>query len=200
MLDTIIDLSHNNTLVPNSFHQFQAAGLQAIIHKATQGVAMVDICFADRKARAAQVGILFGAYHFAAAGDPVAQADHFIATTQGVLCRVLDWENDAMDYAGAVAFVNRVHHVSGRYPLLYSGAAFLAAKLHEQGITTPDTTTLAQCPLWIAQYGPHAAVPHAWGRYTLWQYTCTGKVSGVVGYVDRSYFVGDSKALAALFE
>ena len=69
-----------------------------------------------------------------------------------------------------------------------------------QGVTTPDTTTLSKCPLWIAEYGTHAAVPQAWGQYTLWQYTCTGKVSGVLGDVDRSYFAGDSNVLKALFE
>ena len=199
MLNTVIDLSHNNTITPNAFHQFRVAGMNAILHKATQGTAMVDMRFAERMARAAAVGLLFGAYHFADKGDPVAQADHFIATTQGTLCRALDWETNDMDYHGAVAFINRIHDVSGRYPLLYSGAAFLAEQCRAQGITTPDTTTLSKCPLWIAEYGSHAVVPQAWEAYTLWQYTQTGTVAGVIGYVDRSYFNGDVAALTVQF-
>jgi lysozyme len=201
MLDTVLDLSHNNTLTPNSFHQFKTAGIQAVIHKATQGTGMVDICFADRKARAAAVGILFGAYHFADRGDPVAQADHFISVTQGCHLRVLDWETTDMTYSGAVAFVNRIKQVCGHYPLLYSGQAFLAVQILTQGITTPDTTTLSKCGLWLARYSTKAPdVPKAWpAGFTLWQHTSTSTIPGVVGNVDRSYFNGDSAALKALF-
>ena len=103
-----------------------------------------------------------------------------------------------MTYVGAVAFVNRIHAVSGRYPILYSGASFLAAQLHTHGVTTPDTTTLSKCPLWIAEYGAKAIIPLAWPHYTLWQYTSTGHCSGVVGNVDRNYFNGDASALKAL--
>ena len=35
--------------------------------------------------------------------------------------------------------------------------------------------------IWLAQY---ASVPTYTGRYNMWQYKCTGKVSGITGDVD----------------
>jgi lysozyme len=202
MLNTVIDLSHNNTIDPaNGFHAIAGAGIQAIIHKATQGTGMVDSTYAARKVRALAMNIFWGAYHFADKGDPVAQADHFIAITQGIPMRVLDWETNDMTYSGAVAFVNRVHAVSGRFPLLYSGSSFLTDQLHAQGVTTPDTTTLSKCPLWLARYSKNPpVVPAAWPHgFTLWQYSSTEKVPGISGNVDRDYFNGDHAAMKTLF-
>ena len=195
----VIDLSHNNTLTDDAFHQFQSVGIQAVLHKATQGLTMDDPAFADRKARAAEIGMPFGAYHFATGDDPIAQAEHFLAVTQGTLCRVLDWEQLGMTYTGAVAFVNAIYRASGRYPMLYSGSAFLQEQLTAQGVTTSDTTTLSRCPLWIARYGVAPNIPMAWAAWTLWQYSQTGTVPGVLGNCDQDYFNGNQSALNLLF-
>ncbi len=44
-----------------------------------------------------------------------------------------------------------------------------------------DTASLSAYKIWLAQY---AATPTYTGRYDLWQYTSTGKVSGIKGDVD----------------
>ena len=44
-----------------------------------------------------------------------------------------------------------------------------------------NTSELSAYKIWLAQY---AAEPTYTGRYDLWQYTSTGKVSGISGNVD----------------
>ena len=44
-----------------------------------------------------------------------------------------------------------------------------------------DTGELGAYKVWLAQY---VAEPTYTGRYDMWQYTCTGKISGISGDVD----------------
>ena len=44
-----------------------------------------------------------------------------------------------------------------------------------------DAGSLSSYKIWLAQY---AASPTYTGRYDLWQYKTTGKVSGISGNVD----------------
>src|SRR5262245_1450669 len=53
----------------------------AIVHKATEG-ASVDPAYSGRKAEAVARGYEWGSYHLGRPGDPVAQADFYLATTQ----------------------------------------------------------------------------------------------------------------------
>ena len=57
----------------------------------------------------------------------------------------------------------------------------------------PDSV-LAQCPLWLAQYGPSAVLPPGWSAWSLWQYTDGAQpgsqpVNGI-GHCDRDRFNG----------
>src|SRR4051812_44856318 len=82
MTDPVVDLSHNNS-IPAPLQAFQkaaASGIDAILHKATQGTGFVDPTFAARRIAAAGAGLDFGAYHFCDGSDPFAQAEHFLAS------------------------------------------------------------------------------------------------------------------------
>ena len=46
-----------------------------------------------------------------------------------------------------------------------------------------DPGQLSSHKIWLAQY---AATPTYGGRYDMWQYKCTGKVSGISGNVDMN--------------
>jgi lysozyme len=71
-----------------------------------------------------------------------------------------------MTLAQAEEFVSRIHEVTGRWPVLYSGRSFL----DEHNI--PSTSVLGHCPLWLAQYGEEPLhVPSPWAAWSLWQYT-----------------------------
>ncbi len=169
--NVIIDLSHNNANV--DLAQAKAGGVQGIIHKATQGTGFSDPTYSARRDASKQAGLLWGAYHFATAADPSAQAKFFLRAAQfspGDLL-VLDFElnqaspNNTMTLDQARVFVSTVQDATGITPGLYGGAY-----LKQQLANTIDET-LQGCWLWWAQYGPAPIIPPAWPSWTLWQYT-----------------------------
>ena len=73
---------------------------------------------------------------------------------------------------------------AGRICGLYSSTDFITTKL--------QASRLRQYPLWIAEYGSKLHYP---GTVWAWQYTSTGRVSGICGHVDcnHGYFAQQTK-------
>lgn len=211
MINSVIDISHHNGEV--DLAKAMVDGIAGVIHKATQGVGFKDSAYAANRQKAKAAGLLWGAYHFGDASDPVAQADHFldVVNPDGQTLVVLDFEpntlkvagpaGQTMALAGAKAFVNRINEKLGRFPGLYGSPSFLNQALQNK----PDPV-LANCWLWVAQYTPTPApkVPANWSTWTMWQYTdgTAGSdphaVKGV-GTCDRDRFNGDLAALQQLW-
>lgn len=204
MVNTVIDLSHHNTLTSNAFHDLVGAGITGVIHKATQGGTFVDGKYADREKRARSVGILWGAYHFLVAGVTVEkQLALFLRTVdESTTLLALDFEkNGATGLTPSVAqaheFVQGIVEETGRFPLLYGGNSI------KEALGNMVDSLLGRCPLWWAQYGPSANIQESWSKYTLWQYTGDGigpaphTVAGVVGNLDRNKFNGTDAELKA---
>jgi lysozyme len=146
-------------------------GVSAILMKATQGLAYVDLTFAPRYVLAGANGLLRGSYHFATGDDPVKQVQHWfsIAMPGNSDALELDWEDNPQGstatYDQVCRMVAEVQRLTGRYPLLY-GSNFLREKIPAIG-----DSILFQCPLSLASYNRTPKLPRGWGKYTLWQYT-----------------------------
>jgi len=200
--NVVIDLSHNNPAV--DLARAKADGIQAVIHKATQGTGFCDPVYSVRRAAARSAGLLWGAYHFATGADPVAQANFFlsVASIEPGDLLVLDFEmNEAtpantMTLDQARSFISTVQDAAGITPGLYGGAY-----LKEQ-IGQATDATLQSCWLWWAQYGPVPGIPPAWPAWTLWQYTDGHHgippfaVDGI-GPCDRDQYQGTPEQLQA---
>ena len=119
ILNVVVDLSHHNRVA--DFNAVTADGIVGIIHKATQGFRFTDPKYQDRRSRALEVGLLWGAYHFGVGGDGVAQAERFLSVVtpgpQDLL--VLDFEDNptgsSMTLDDAEEFVDHIHSVTGRW-------------------------------------------------------------------------------------
>jgi GH25 family lysozyme M1 (1,4-beta-N-acetylmuramidase) len=184
----LVDLAHWQS--PVDFAALKAAGIVGVICKATQGGGYVDPTFADKAAAARKAGVLFGAYHFAdpdsAAGDPEAEADHFLAVARAVpwdLRPALDLERSALPASvtddWALAWLERVEFHTGIAPLVYTGPSWAAAHVE-------PNPALAQFPLWVAHWTTHPTpdLPRPWTSWVLWQYGGS-TVPGIAGNVDR---------------
>jgi lysozyme len=93
----VLDLSHYNSI--SSWKKILGAGIVGIIHKATEGLSYRDPRYLARRQAALNIGLVWGAYHFANASDPIAQMDNFVSVT-GVdddTLYALDWEDDPSD-------------------------------------------------------------------------------------------------------
>lgn len=202
-INAVVDISHHNGTV--NLQLAKADGIIGVIHKATQGTTIVDSMYQINKTQALDNGLLWGAYHFGTGDDGVAQAQHFlnvVGTFDNTLL-VLDFEQNpsgtSMSLAEARAFVTEVNQVTGRFPGFYSGSYI------KQLLGSAKDPVLAQCWLWLPEYGPTAVVPANWPTWTMWQYTDGNvgpqphSVNGI-GKCDRDKFNGTEDQLRILWQ
>ncbi len=201
--NVIIDLSHHNG--QPDLQKAKAAGIVGVIQKATQGTSFTDPTFAVNRQRAADAGLLFGAYHFGVGADGVEQADFFLSVVNPGAndLLVLDFEANpqgpSMTLEEARAFVTHVQTVTNRWPGLYSGHYL------KELLGAGSDPVLVNCWLWISQYGPTAIIPPAWKAWTMWQYTdgAVGPqphtVDGI-GACDRDTYNGTAEELTAFWQ
>jgi lysozyme len=215
---TVHDLAHFNTI---DFRKFQAAGGQGIIHKASQGVGMVDDQYAGRRALAAAAGLLWGAYHFNGGGVATAEAAHFLSLAKpdaNTLC-ALDYEGSPspMSAQGAWDFMRTVEDATGRLCWIYGGDQIMARITPLAEANSAAADFFAARPLWLCQYKTglgnvdlaglksHIHVPAPWTNWTLLQYT-DGNVGplphtmpGCDTQADLNVFAGTPEELAAIW-
>lgn len=194
--NSVVNLSHYDLMRPD-FVGMKNEGIVGVIHEATYPRHARDSKYRDRQVAALQAGLLWGAYHFGDATDPIRQADHFLSAVAasvpaplatgdpgkrrpGVLL-VLDFEKNrhypggTMTVPEAVAFVERIRERTGKYPGLYCSEYRLRQMLYGSAATAAQRRALANCWLWIANYHfrPRNIAP--WDQWHLWQYTGDGK-------------------------
>ncbi len=208
MTDTIIDLSHfnNDGRVPD-FKALKDAGIQAVIHKASQGAVFVDPSFRLRAQQAKGAGLLLGAYHFGTGELAATQAHLFLTAVAPLMpdcLLVLDLERNiggsgvSMSIEAAQAFVACCYAITKRYPVLYAGdylREILGTVIAQGTPPVPALGVLANCPLWLADYRTTNVVIRGWSTWTMWQYTNSAALPGITGLVDRTQFNGTADEL-----
>jgi lysozyme len=190
----VLDLSHHNTV--ESLKPAAAAGVIGVVHKATQGVGMVDEKYPARRFLAREAGLLWGAYHYLTATSVDLQVSHFLFTvkegdTYPLL--VLDFEERGVSLTVAASFVRLVQQETGAFPVLYAGDYL--KDLLANGTIPP--LALISCPLWLAQYSSAPIRPPGWPALWLWQYSDEGVIPGIYGHYDVS--TGDPEKVRALW-
>lgn len=132
-------------------------------------------------------GKAVGCYHFAGGGNAAAEADFFVKACSPLEQNdvlALDWEVQHADPVGwCNTFVNRVHELTGVWPLIYINLATLRA--HNWDVV------LANCGLWLAAWNndPDGAALTT-KTYVMHQYTSDGSVPGIAGRVDMDAWYG----------
>ncbi|MDI1256621.1 MAG: glycoside hydrolase family 25 protein [Flavobacterium sp.] len=191
---TGIDVSHYQGNIDWVKVDANAKPISFVYIKATEGSNIVDPMAAVNGEGAAGAGIRTGYYHFAnpqgAAGDAAAEAKHFISVLQTIAPPTLkypyalDIETNS-DNLSPAAYLQWVYDFIAAFkaysniPLvIYSDSSFLSANL-----ATPNN--LGNNPLWIARYSSQQpVVPAPWTKWSAWQYSDSGVVSGISGSVD----------------
>jgi GH25 family lysozyme M1 (1,4-beta-N-acetylmuramidase) len=190
-----IDVSNHQRAV--NFAAVEAAGDALVFIKATEGVGYVDPQFRTYRTQVRAVGLTRGFYHFARAGDPIAEADAFCAAVSpldvGDLV-ALDWETAAPNPpAWCRTWLQRVKQTLGVTPGIYLNQSTRDA--YDWSALVADNDWL-----WIADYDNNPTVlagPGKWPVVAIKQWTSAGSVPGISGAVDRDTFEGDATTLAA---
>src|SRR2546430_12591538 len=74
--NSVVNMSHYDLMRPD-FGGMAREGVAGVIHEATFRLER-DARYSERQRAALEAGLLWGAYHFADATNPVGQADHFL--------------------------------------------------------------------------------------------------------------------------
>ena len=190
--NSVVNMSHYDLMRPD-FVAMKQEGIVGVIHEATYPRYERDAYYRTRHAAAARAGLLWGAYHFADATNPIRQADHFLNVVAsslphtapeqrppGVLL-VLDFEKNGhypggtMNVAQAAAFVERIRERTGNYPGVYMSEYRIRQMLGAASVRAADRRSLTNCWLWIANYHFEPRNTAPWSRWQMWQYTGDGK-------------------------
>ncbi|PHE99646.1 GH25 family lysozyme [Bacillus pseudomycoides] len=179
-----IDVSHWEGTI--DWNAVKTSGIPAAYAKATEGVGYTDPIFVQNVQAARSAGVLIGAYHFAHPdqNDAISEAKYFVnilQENQTDLIPVLDFESptnsNTSNITGAFLskwardFINYVKQATGKNVMLYTGVWYIT----EFGISG-----LSDVPLWVARYSNTPPVDcGGWTKWTAWQYTDSGYISGV---------------------
>ena len=187
--NSVVNLSHYD-LMRVDFEAMKREGVLGVIHEATYPRLDRDSYYGSRQTAATRAGLLWGAYHFGDATDPIRQAEHFLTVVgsnwrgpsvqpSGVLL-VLDFEKNGHYPGGtmrvdqAAKFVERIRQRTGKYPGVYGSEYRLRSVLNASGVSAEDKRTLGNCWLWIANYHHQPTASSPWNNWRLWQYTGDG--------------------------
>jgi lysozyme len=188
-----IDISHWQDFP--DFEKVKAAGVIAMIHKATEGTGYTDPNRAKNIARAMDAGIACCTYHWLKPGDAADQMRYYLDVVDPVPGErmVIDYEEDGCtldDLHEAVEML--LADPRGLQVTVYSG------HLLKEQLSGRDELLADNTDLWLAQYTtgtptwPDATYP-AWA---LWQYSESGSVDGIPGTaVDLDRFNGTNDEL-----
>jgi len=147
----------------------------AIIHRATIGD-RVDKKYAERKVEAKKRGYKWGAYHYGKPGDPIKQADFFLATVKPEPDDLIALDLESTDgtkhmsFEEARVFIKRIKEKTGRYPVVYANNLVTKAIADQYG----EDDVFAKTNLWYARFKKSVTDFPAgtWKSYTLWQFSC----------------------------
>jgi GH25 family lysozyme M1 (1,4-beta-N-acetylmuramidase) len=183
-----------------------AQGYQWAVMKAVEGTTYIDPSFAQDWAAAGNAGLIRGAYDFAAPtnhpADAVVEARHLVAVSGPLRARntlppVLDLEvsnglTPAQLVAWTRAWIDTAQALTGRRPIIYTGLSFWQTAMG-------NSKAFTGYPLWLAAYrSTPPPAPGGWPNFTMWQYSSTGRVTGIPASVDLDRFAGSPAALALL--
>jgi lysozyme len=224
--NSVVNLSHYD-LMRVDFEQMKREGVVGVIHESSYPKFVRDSYYGSRQTAATRAGLLWGAYHFGDATDPLKQAEFFLNTVasnwrgpsvqpNGVLL-VLDFEKNGHYPGGtmrvdqAARFVERIKQRTGKYPGVYGSEYRLRSILNASGVSREDKAILGNCWLWIANYHHAPVASSPWSNWRLWQYTGDGVCDlrprstypiriANIPRAERNIFRGSDEALAAWWQ
>lgn len=186
-----IDVSHYQGRI-NWDAVAQEPNVHYVYIKATEGVKTVDDRYDFNFRECKRVGLKVGSYLFFRPHlSPKAQFELFcsvVDTKSQDLLPLIDAE--AIKGVSNPVFQSRLLELCalfekeyGSKPLIYTGRNFYNKHIH-------GNPRLLEYKYFIASYSLDEPELHDNEDYLLWQYTATGRVSGIRGDVDMSRFVG----------
>jgi lysozyme len=190
-----IDISHHQDFP--DFTKVKAAGVIAMIHKATEGSSYIDPNRDKNCSNAIKAGIAVATYHWLSPGSsPTSQMKFYLDNLQPVQGErvVIDYEEDGCTLDDLHEAVNALlNDPRDLRVTVYSGHL-----LKEQLNGNYDKLLAENTDLWLAQYtsGSPSWSEGTYPAWALWQYSESGTINGISGsLVDLNRFNGSDDQL-----
>lgn len=175
--------------ISNYLHQ-----IDFCICKATEGLYYVDPYCDVFVQTLRSAGKPWGFYHFAAEGDPHAEAEYFYRNCLAYFGKgvpVLDWEADqSVDWVNR--FTARIYELTRVHPWIYANPW----RFNQGGVDQNCMRWIASYPNVISpplDYDP-GEPPQTDGLVGAWQFCSDGRLPGYSGNLDFDVFYGDADA------
>lgn len=179
------------------WREVRRGGVSFAYIKATEGGDHHDETFMINWLAARDAGIARGAYHFyywcRPASEQVAWFKKHVPVDPAALPPVLDVEwtpfsktcpkrppTDVVLKEMRI-FLQEIERHYGKKPIIYT-----SVDLHQDVLVGQ----FRDYPMWVRSVAARPSTKYANRRWTLWQFTGTGRVRGVDGQVDRNVFAG----------
>lgn len=174
-----------------NFSAVKNAGIDIVYIKSSEGQSYIDPYFESNYQNAKANGLKVGFYHYVTARtveQARTQANFFARVISGKQadCRLaMDFENFGNLSVSEInkiskAFLETLENATNSELVIYSNA---------YSARTIFSNELTKYPLWVANYGVSSPGDNGkWQTWVGWQYTSTGYVNGISGYVDRNQF------------
>lgn len=198
-----IDISEFNTIT--DWSKVKASGVKAVIIRVAgryygSGAFYTDDAFATNVQKAYKAGLQVGVYFFSQAlneKEAKEEADFAALKMQPYKSYItlpvfMDYEWDNSEYR-----LYRGGTVAQRTATVKAFCAEIKKKGYQAGLYASDyvlgahldgTALSKVCSIWIAHWGVSSPGYTYTGIYDWWQYTSSGIVPGMTGYVDLDYF------------
>ncbi len=194
-MSLIIDVSANNGMI--DWHKVTSNNpkIDGVIIKVNEGYLCADVKAKYNSTQCGLLNIPVGYYHFATlnnndvVSDATQEANYFLASlndlTKESLPLVLDIETNKNNLTAdkvvlwAKTFIGVLKEAGKTNIALYSGLSFFNS---EHFVKEEFFGIL----IWLAEYnkGVKPVLPKGFDDYWLWQYSCEGKIDGIIGSVD----------------
>lgn len=174
-----------------NFKEVKKAGIDVVYIRAGQGFSYKDSMFERNYEEAKKNGFKIGVYHYVTARsveDAKLQAKFFVSliSNKKIDCKLaMDFEtfgnldNSEINEV-ALAYLKELEELSKKEVIVYSNTYSAKYRFNSK---------VAQYPLWVAQYGVNEPQDNGkWKNWEGFQYSSTGKVSGIKGNVDLDKF------------
>jgi GH25 family lysozyme M1 (1,4-beta-N-acetylmuramidase) len=172
------------------------AGYKFVFIKAAEGNYYANPYYATDVAQAKAAGLYATGYTFAVpnVSGGADQAEYAVQHARGrTMPLALDIEYNPYGrecygltptrmVGWLAAFTGEVRRLTGHRPIIYSTADWWRT-------CTGDSRAFGADPLWVAAWGASPPpLPSGWRNWTFWQFTSRGRVPGIQGNVDISYY------------
>lgn len=188
-----IDVSHHNGIINWSKVSNEAPNIQFVYIKATDGATWQDPLYLNNATGARKVGFRIGVYHFfrmtSSAHDQFTNFSNMLDSSPFDLIPMVDVETRDNAEIGSFrdslkVFLDLIEEHYHVVPMIYG----TNRSYNELCGDAFD----GKYPLYIGRYGDNVPIVRGHSRYTIWQYTEEGSISGIDKHVDLCRFNPES--------